>query len=48
MTRDGEADSTDELQMRSFWRRWKGAMSGEPGPVNCTDRITHPQPAEVS
>ena len=29
--------STDELQMRAFWRRWRAIMTGAPGPTDCSD-----------
>ena len=38
----GQADpkSTDELQMRAFWRRWNALMTGIPGTTDCAD---HPE-----
>ena len=38
----GQADpkSTDELQMRAFWRRWNALMTGIPGTMDCAD---HPE-----
>lgn len=34
-----EAQMTDELQMRSFWRQWHARMKGAPGPVDTGDRL---------
>ncbi|MEQ9812702.1 MAG: hypothetical protein RLO50_07955, partial [Azospirillaceae bacterium] len=36
----GEAapTTTDELQMRAFWRRWNALMEGRSGPTDCRDR----------
>lgn len=34
-----EADSTDEFQMRTFWRQWHASMSDQPGPVNFSDSL---------
>jgi len=39
MGRD-EPKSTDELQMRAFWRRWNAMMRGNPGATDCSD---HPE-----
>lgn len=39
MGRD-EPKSTDELQMRAFWRRWNAMMQGNLGPTDCAD---HPE-----
>ena len=30
--------SSDELQMRAFWRRWHALMQGIRGPTDCSDR----------
>jgi p-cumate 2,3-dioxygenase alpha subunit len=37
MGRD-QPQAIDELQMRSFWRRWHALMQGEKGPTDCSDR----------
>jgi p-cumate 2,3-dioxygenase alpha subunit len=33
-----QPSSIDELQMRSFWRRWNALLQGKRGPTNCQDR----------
>jgi phenylpropionate dioxygenase-like ring-hydroxylating dioxygenase large terminal subunit len=33
-----EPMSSDELQMRSFWRRWRALLSGDRGKTNTSDR----------
>lgn len=35
--------STDELQMRAFWRRWNALMLGQRGATDCSDRPLHRQ-----
>jgi p-cumate 2,3-dioxygenase subunit alpha len=37
MGRD-QPQAIDELQMRSFWRRWHALMQGEKGPTDCSDQ----------
>jgi hypothetical protein len=38
--------STDELQMRAFWRRWHALIQGLRDPTDCSDRVEQRAAAE--
>ena len=37
-----EPTSTDELQMRAFWRKWHALLMGNEGFADCDDRPAQP------
>src|SRR5262249_4230819 len=41
-----QPSSQDELQMRTFWRRWHALMHGVRGLTDCSDRVEQREAAE--